>query len=131
MFEQRYYVTEGALQGIALLPDDYEKNQQVMELMNDYVTPEDKLLVTFAFNSTAYLNTDAVMATGSPYTRPQIDTQLLTFWESNPDYVANLVLIDKGLDKYQELLESECGQVLLSEYTNEVASNGDLVLLSK
>lgn len=131
VFEQRYYVTEGALQGIALLPDDYEKNQQVMELMNDYVTPEDKLLVTFAFNSTAYLNTDAVMATGSPYTRPQIDTQLLTFWESNPDYVANLVLIDKGLDKYQELLESECGQVLLSEYTNEVASNGDLVLLSK
>ncbi|SDB38902.1 Dolichyl-phosphate-mannose-protein mannosyltransferase [Pseudobutyrivibrio sp. YE44] len=131
VFEQRFYVTEGALQGVALSQEDYDKNQQVMELMNDYVTPEDKLLVTFAFNSTAYLNTDAIMATGSPYTRPQIDTQLLSFWESNPDYVANLVLIDKGIDKYQELLESECGQYLLSEYANEVATNGDFVLLSK
>ncbi len=131
VFQDRYYVNEGALRGIALSEYDYEKNQQVMELMNDYVTPEDNLLVTFAFNSTAYLNTDARIAMGSPYMRPQIDTQLLTYWENCPDYVANLVLIDKGIDKYPELLESECGQYLLSEYTNQVAVKGDLVLLSK
>ncbi len=131
VFETRYFVTEGALQGIALSPEDYEKNEQVMEILSENVTPDDYLLVAFGFNSTAYLNSDAHQAAGSPYMRPQVNDLLLKYWEANPQNVATLVLIDKGIDKYPELLEAECGQYILSQYTNVVAEKGDFVLLSK
>lgn len=131
VFEKRYYVEEGALRGIALLPDDYEKNKACFEILNENVSDDDYLLVVFGSNSTAYLNSNAKQAMGTPYTRTHLNKRLLEYWECNPGNVADYVLVDTDCDKYEIFIESETGKFILNEYTNVVSEKNGFVLLSK
>ena len=45
--------------------------------------------------------------------------------------MADYVLLDTGHDKYQYFVENETGKYLLETYTNEVAKEGNFVLLSR
>lgn len=130
IIQTRYIVTEGALKGIALLPEDYEKNQQVMTLLN-HVSADDKLLVAFGSNSTGYINSDAWQGTYTVYARTQLHTKLLDYYEINPQNQAEYMLVDEGSYKYEDFINGETGRYLLSMYTNKVDKEGDFVLLAK
>ena len=82
-------------------------------------------------NSTAYLNSDAKLGVGSPYTRVHINERLLEYWECNPQNKADYVLIDENCDKYETFLDSECGKYILENYTNIVAERDGFVLLTQ
>ncbi len=128
---ERWLVEDGAFKGIALTPDDYNANLNVMELLDTYVTEDDYLLVAFGSNSTGYLNSDAHQAAGSAYMRTHINTRILEYWNVNPENKANYVLIDKSCPKYEMFVESEAGQQILSIYKVEVGRSGNFVLLTK
>ncbi len=130
VFEKMYYVEEGELSGIALLPEDYEDNVSLMNVLEN-VSADDNLLVAFGSNCAGYLNSDAWQGTYSVYARTQANTKLLDYYELNPDNQADYVVIDEGNIKYDLFLECETGQYILDTYTVEVARDGDFVLLSK
>ncbi len=131
VFEHMVYVTEGELKGIALPEDEYEINDVVLNLLDGNVTAEDKLLVAFGANSTGYINSEATQGTYSVYARTQVNTKLMDYYELHPENMADYMLLDKGHVKYERFLENETGKYLLSIYTNEVASDGNFVLLSR
>ena len=131
VFEHMVYVTEGELKGIALPEDEYEINDVVLNLLDGNVTADDKLLVAFGANSTGYINSEATQGTYSVYARTQVNTKLMDYYELHPENMADYMLLDKGHVKYERFLENETGKYLLSIYTNEVASDGNFVLLSK
>ena len=125
------YVERGALKGVAVPEEEYYLNESVMNLLDEYVTEEDTLLVAFGANSAGYLNSDAWQGTYSVYARTQLNTKLIDYYEINPDNMADYMLLDTGHDKYQYFLENETGQYLLNLYPNEVAQEGDCILLSR
>ena len=127
----RYIVTEGELKGIALLPEDYQKNQICYELVTQYIPEGSKLLVAFGSNSTGYINSDSWQGTYTVYARTQKNTKLLDYYQINPDNQADYLLLDKGNDKYEMFLEGDTGKYLMSTYTNEIAYGGDFVLLGR
>lgn len=131
VFEHMVYVTEGELKGIALPEDEYEINDVVLNLLDGNVTADDKLLVAFGANSTGYINSEATQGTYSVYARTQVNTKLMDYYELHPENMADYMLLDKGHVKYERFLENETGKYLLSIYTNEVASDGNFVLLSR
>lgn len=131
VFERMIYVTEGELKGVALPQDEYEVNEVVINLLEENVTADDKLLVAFGANSTGYLNSDAWQATYSVYARTQLNTKLIDYYNINPDNMADYVLIDTGHPKYETFVENETGKYLLETYTKQVASDGNFVLLTK
>lgn len=131
VFEKMIYVTEGELKGVALPQDEYEVNEVVINLLEENVTADDKLLVAFGANSAGYLNSDAWQATYSVYARTQLNTKLIDYYQINPDNMANYVLIDTGHPKYETFVENETGKYLLETYTKQVASDGNFVLLTK
>ncbi len=130
-FENMYYVTRGELKGVALPEDEYYLNESVMNLLEDNVTSDDKLLVAFGANCAGYLNSDARQATYSVYARTHLNTKLMDYYKLNPDNMADYMLLDKGHDKYEPFLENETGKYLLELYPNEIAKDGNLVLLSR
>ena len=131
VFEKMIYVTEGELKGVALPQDEYEVNEVVINLLEENVTADDKLLVAFGANSAGYLNSDAWQATYSVYARTQLNTKLIDYYNINPDNMADYVLIDTGHPKYETFVENETGKYLLETYTKQVASDGNFVLLTK
>ena len=131
VFEKMIYVTEGELKGVALPQDEYEVNEVVINLLEENVTADDKLLVAFGANSAGYLNSDAWQATYSVYARTQLNTKLIDYYQINPDNMADYVLIDTGHPKYETFVENETGKYLLETYTKQVASDGSFVLLTK
>lgn len=131
VFERMIYVTEGELKGVALPQDEYEVNEVVINLLEENVTADDKLLVAFGANSAGYLNSDAWQATYSVYARTQLNTKLIDYYNINPDNMADYVLIDTGHPKYETFVENETGKYLLETYTKQVASDGNFVLLTK
>ena len=131
VFEKMYYVTEGELKGIALPEDEYELNQQSMELLNEYVTADDTLLVTFGANCAGYLNSDATQGTYSVYARTQLNTKIIDYYTLNPENMADYMLLDTGHAKYETFLENETSDYLLNIYTNTVGENGEFILLSR
>ena len=131
VFEPMIYVNEGELKGVALPEDEYLVNEASMKLLNEYVGEDDKLLVAFGANCAGYLNSDAWQATYSVYARTQLNSKLIDYYKINPDNMADYVLIDTGHDKYQYFTENETGKYLLETYTNEVAKEGNFVLLSR
>ncbi|SEA52501.1 Dolichyl-phosphate-mannose-protein mannosyltransferase [Pseudobutyrivibrio sp. ACV-2] len=128
ILKERWIVTEGELKGIALLPEDYKANQSVYNLVTNYVSKDDKLLVAFGSNSTGYLNCDAKQGTYSVYARTQKNTKLLEYYEINPDNQADYVLIDTSNVKYQDFMDGEVGKYIMENYTAQVAKDGDFVL---
>ncbi|SFI04425.1 hypothetical protein SAMN04487830_11925 [Pseudobutyrivibrio sp. OR37] len=131
VFERMIYVTEGELKGVALPQDEYEVNDVVINLLEENVTADNKLLVAFGANCAGYLNSNAWQATYSVYARTQLNTKLIDYYKINPDNMADYVLLDTGHDKYQYFVDNETGKYLLETYTHEVAREGDFVLLSK
>lgn len=131
ILKERWIVTEGELKGIALLPDDYKANQSVYNLVNNYVSEDDKLLVAFGSNSTGYLNSDAKQGTYSVYARTQKNTKLLDYYDINPDNQADYVLIDTSNVKYQAFVDGEVGNYIMENYTEQIATDGDFVLLGR
>ena len=131
IFDKMYYVEEGALKGIALTPDEYESNKICYELMSEYTSENDHLLVTFGTNSTAYLNSDAKLAIGNPYNRIHLNTILLDYWREKEENMADYVLIDRNCDKYETFVESETGIYINEEYSNVVAEQEGFILLSR
>lgn len=131
VFEKMIYVTKGELKGVALPQDEYEVNEVVINLLEENVTADDKLLVAFGANSAGYLNSDAWQATYSVYARTQLNTKLIDYYNINPDNMADYVLIDTGHPKYETFVENETGKYLLEAYTKQVASDGNFVLLTK
>lgn len=129
--QKRWIVVQGELKGIALLPDDYDRNEAIYNMLSENVGPEDKLLVAFGSNSTGYLNTVGQMGTYSVYARTQKNTKLLDFYQLHPERQADYLLIDQANSKYEDFVAGETGQYLLETYTEEVASQGDLVLLKR
>ncbi len=129
--KERWIVTEGELKGIALLPEDYEANKAVYNLVSQYVSEDDKLLVAFGSNSTGYLNSVATQGTYSVYARTQKNTKLLDFYEQHPEYQADYVLIDKANSKWEAFQDGETGKYILGNYTKEIASEGNFVLLGR
>ena len=87
--------------------------------------------MAFGANCAGYLNSDAWQATYSVYARTQLNSKLIDYYKINPDNMADYVLIDTGHDKYQYFTENETGKYLLETYTNEVAKEGNFVLLSR
>jgi hypothetical protein len=130
-FEKMIYVTDGELKGIALPQDEYETNEAVLNLLNDNVTADDKLLVAFGANCAGYLNSDAWQATYSVYARTQLNTKLIDYYNINPDNMADYMLLDTGHAKYELFVENETGKYLLETYTEEVASDGNFILLKR
>lgn len=131
ILKERWIVTEGELKGIALLPNDYEANQSVYNLVTNYVSEDDKLLVAFGSNSTGYLNSDARQGTYSVYARTQKNTKLLDYYNVNPDNQADYVLIDTSNVKYQAFVDGEVGKYIMENYTEQIATDGDFVLLGR
>ncbi|WP_028242310.1 hypothetical protein [Pseudobutyrivibrio ruminis] len=131
VFEPMIYTAEGELKGVALPLDEYEMNEAVLGLLDGNVTADDKLLVAFGANSTGYINSEATQGTYSVYARTQVNTKLMDYYELHPENMADYMLLDKGHVKYERFLENETGKYLLSIYTNEVASDGNFVLLSR
>ncbi|MBR5637554.1 MAG: hypothetical protein IKW81_11555 [Pseudobutyrivibrio sp.] len=131
VFEPMYYVTRGELKGIALPEDEYNINESVMNLLEENVTADDKLLVAFGSNCAGYLNSDAWQGTYSVYARTQVNTKLMDYYEINPDNMADYMLLDKANSKYESFVTNETGQYLLNLYTKEIAKDGDLVLLAR
>lgn len=131
VLETRYMVTEGELKGIILRDSDYEANRICYEMVTEYIGEDEKLLVAFGSNCTAYLNSDGVQGTYSVYARTQKNTKIIDFWKEFPDRQADYVLIDEGNVKYDSFLEGEAGKYILETYTNEVARQGDFILLSR
>ncbi len=129
--KERWIVTEGELKGIALLPEDYEANQSVYNLVSQYVGEDDYLLVAFGSNSTGYLNSVAHQGTYSVYARTQKNTKLLDFYTLHPEDMADYVLIDQSNTKYEDFREGETGLYILETYTNEIATDGNFVLLGR
>ncbi|MCR5416514.1 MAG: hypothetical protein K6E79_06950, partial [Pseudobutyrivibrio sp.] len=129
--QERWIVTDGELKGICLRPDDYQANLDVYNLVSEYVTEDDSLLVAFGSNSTGYINSDAKQGTYSVYARTQKNTKLLDYYEQHPENQADYVLIDESNSKYEDFTQGECGQYLLNTYTTEVARSGNFVLLSR
>lgn len=128
---QRWIVKEGELKGIALLPEDYDKNESVYNLVSQYVTEDDYLLVAFGSNSTGYLNSVAKQGTYSVYARTQKNAKLLDYYEINPENQADYVLIDTSNIKYDDFSNGEVGKYIYQNYTNEIARDGDFVLLGR
>ncbi len=131
ILEKRYYVTEGALQGIALSPDNYELNKASYDLVTQYLSDEDYLLVAFGSNSTGYINGNAHQGTYSVFARTQVNSKLLDYYSVNPNNQATYVIIDENNGKYEDFVAGETGQWILENYTIEVAREGSLVLLSR
>lgn len=131
ILETRYYVTEGELSGMALEPDAYWTNYHSYNLVSQYLSASDKLLVAFGSNSTGYINSDAIQGTYTVYARTQLNDKLLTFYQVNPDRQADYVIIDTANAKYADFCQGATGQWILSTYTTTVAQEGSLVLLSK
>ena len=131
VLETRYMVTEGELKGIILRENDYEANRICYEMVTEYIGKDEKLLVTFGSNCTAYLNSDAHQGTYSVYARTQKNTKLIDYWNEVPDRQADYVLIDEGNVKYDSFLEGETGKYLLSLYKTQVARQGDFLLLAR
>ena len=129
ILEKRYYVTEGALQGVALAPDDYELNQASYDLVSQYVSDDDYLLVAFGSNSTGYINSNAHQGTYTVFARTQVNTKLLDYYAINPDNQATYVIIDEANGKYDDFVAGQTGQWILANYTRKVAREGSLVLL--
>ncbi len=131
VFEPMYYVTDGELKGIALPEDEYYINESVMKLLDENVKSEDKILVAFGANCAGYLNSDAWQGTYSVYARTHLNSKIIDYYNLNPDNMADYMLLDKGHDKYQYFVTNEAGQYLLNLYTNEIAKDGDIVLLGR
>ena len=129
--KERWIVTEGELKGIALLPEDYQANQSVYNLVSQYVSEDDYLLVAFGSNSTGYLNSNAHQGTYSVYARTQKNTKLLDYYTLHPENMADYVLIDQSNVKYETFREGETGLYLLENYTEEIAADGNFVLLGR
>ena len=131
MTKERWIVTDGELKGIALLPEDYQDNLAVYDLVSQYVGEDDYLLVAFGSNSTGYLNSVAHQGTYSVYARTQKNTKLLDYYMQHSENMADYVLIDQSNVKYEAFREGETGLYLLETYTNEIATEGDFVLLGR
>ncbi len=131
ILEERWIVERGAFKGIALVPEDYQSNEDVMTLIDGVVTEDDYLLVAFGSNSTGYLNSVAHQAAPSAYTRTHLNTRLLDFWNENPEDEADYVLIDTSSTKYETFIESECGRYIFNNYKTEVGKQGTFELLAK
>ena len=131
VLETRYMVTEGELKGIILRETDYDANQICYDLVTEYIGEDEKLLVTFGSNCTAYLNSDAHQGTYSVYARTQENSKILDFWHVNPEKQADYVLIDESNVKYESFSEGDVGIYLKNIYTKTVARQGSFVLLSR
>ncbi|MBP5326065.1 MAG: glycosyltransferase family 39 protein [Pseudobutyrivibrio sp.] len=131
VLETRYMVTEGELKGIILRETDYDANQICYEMVTEYIGEDEKLLVAFGSNCTAYLNSDAHQGTYSVYARTQGNSKILDFWHVNPEKQADYVLIDESNVKYESFSEGDVGIYLKNIYTKTVARQGSFVLLSR
>ncbi len=129
--QHRFVVYYGELKGIALLDKDYDSYIASYNLVTQNVGEDDSLLVAFGSNSAGYLNNVGKMGTYSVYARTQKNTKLLDFYELHPENQADYVLIDEANSKYEAFKEGETGQYILSNYTNEVAREGSMVLLKR
>ena len=131
VFDQMYYVENGELKGIALPEDEFNTNEAVMKLLEENVTADDKLLVAFGANCAGYLNSDAKQGTYSVYARTQLNSKMIDYYELNPENIADFMLLDKSHPKYEMFVTNETGQYLLDLYKNEIAKEGDIVLLAR
>ncbi|SCZ78670.1 hypothetical protein [Pseudobutyrivibrio xylanivorans] len=131
VFEPMFYVERGELKGVALPKDEFNTNEAVMNLLEENVTADDKLLVAFGANCAGYLNSPAWQGTYSVYARTQLNTKIMDYYQLNPDNMADYMLLDKGHAKYESFCTNEAGQYLLNLYTNEIAKEGNIVLLAR
>ena len=132
IFEHRTIVEDGGYKGIALDDVDYAMNRSCHKLIAEYITDEDRLYIVNAFGTTGYFDTKAIQAAGSPFSRVGHNQNRVTeFWEENPDRVANYVLIDTANKYYGKYLEGETSKYINENYPVTVATDGNVILLSK
>ncbi len=132
IFEHRTYVADGGYRGIALDDTDYRMNQSCHKLISEYVSDEDYLYIVNAFGTTGYLDTKAIQAAGSPFSRVGVgQLKVLEFWEENPDRQADYVLIDTANKYYEEYSKGETAQYINEHYPTTVATDGDVILLKR
>ena len=129
ILEARSLVTEGAYEGMELDTYDYERNQAVLQLTDNYISPEDYVLVCFGTKSTGYLNMNAHFGTYGAYARCHVNRKLLDYWELNPGNQATCVILDTADPNYEKFLAGECGQYIMDTYTEEAATSGSFILL--
>ncbi len=132
IFESRTYATYGAYQGIALSDFDYQMNESCYNLVNEYVTGDDLLYVPMGFSVSAYLNTDAREAVGTPYARAGKDQKrVLQYWEVYPEKAPAYILIDTANKYYEDFEQGETYKYIQENYPTTIATDGNFVLLSK
>lgn len=132
IFENRTYVTNGAYQGIALSDTDYINDEICYELVSEYVSSDDYLYVPMGFSLSAYLNSDATIAVGTPYARAgKGQNRVLDYWKLHPDKLPDYILIDTANKYYEEFEAGKTYQYILENYPTTVAEEGSFILLSK
>lgn len=132
ILKSRTYVSYGAYQGIALNETDYQMDAACYDLMTKYITEDDKLFALYGYSNSAYLNTDAIQAAGSPYSRAGIDqNRVLEYWQVNPERTPDYILLDTSNKYYEEYLQGATAAYINENYTTTVATEGTFILLTR
>ena len=132
IFEHRIYVDYGAYRGIAMSDEDYEMNEACYNLTSQYITSEDYLYVPIGYSVTAYLNSDARQAAGSPYAHAGVgQNRVMEYWEINPDNKPDFILLNTANKYYGEFEAGETYKYVLENYKTTVATQGDFILLAR
>jgi hypothetical protein len=133
ILEHRTVVENGGYMGIALDDFDYAMNRSCHNLIEEYVSDEDKLYIVNAFGTTGYLDTKAIQAAGSPFSRVGVGKQyrVLEFWQVNPDRQPDYILVDTANKYYEEYTQGETYKYISENYPVTVATDGNVILLSK
>ncbi len=132
IFEPRTLVTYGAYEGIEMEETDYKNNEICYNLLNEYVSSDDKLFVLLGYAYSGYLNSDATQAVGTPYSRAgKGQTRVMEYWTLYPEKQPDFILIDSANKYYEEYDIGETAEYVRANYTNVVATEGTFTLLSR
>lgn len=127
VFDKKYFIKEGPAKYLRVNQRYFDSYVKLGELVKEYVTKQDKLLLISA-DASGYLMTDAEMATFQPSFIPPATKRLDEFFSLNPNKVPSIVIIDmtfikKDLEEYYS--EMPAGKYIAQNYDIENAIYAD------